>query len=564
MPSASTVPHIAPLIAVLALSLPGRGADAPCTIALRDVTKETGIAFVHTDGSSGKRYIVETVCCGVATFDYDNDGDHDIYFPNGAPLEGTVVKEQPAHALYRNDGGWKFTDVSKAAGVALTAYALGIAVADYDGDGRKDIFLDNFGPNILLRNNGNGTFTDVTARAGVGLGPHLGAGACFLDMEGDGDLDLYAARYVDFTYENHRIVRFNGHPAYVGPMDYRPTPDNLYRNNGDGTFTDVSAERGIASAKGTGMGMVCADIENDGDTDIIVGNDVAGNFLWVNDGKGFFEEQGLAAGLAYDFGGSPQATMGIDCGDFDNDGWLDFYATSYQQETATLYRNLRDGTFEDVTRVTGAGEGTLTPVTWGNAFADFDNDGDRDIVVAAGHLHDNVELFDNVAAYEVRNVLLMNTGDGRFVNVSDRCGDGLLVARSSRGIACDDLDNDGDIDVVVLNSRREPTILRNETPHSNHWLQIELRGVRTNRDGIGAHVTVVAGDLAQLDEVHSGRGYQSHHGTRLHFGLGRRDRVDRVEVRWIGGGKEVIDKVPIDCLVVITEGTGRAERPVRD
>ncbi|HAK93707.1 MAG TPA: hypothetical protein DCM87_01540 [Planctomycetes bacterium] len=559
MPIASTAPHAWCLLAALVAGLPGRGADAPCTIVFTDVTKETGITFVHTDGSSGMRYIAETVCCGVATFDYDNDGDHDIYFPNGAPLEGTVVRELPTHALYRNDGNWKFTDVSKAAGVALTAYVLGIAVADYDGDGHKDIFLDNFGPNILLRNNGNGTFTDVTARAGVGLGPHLGAGACFLDMDGDGRLDLYAARYVEFTYENHRIVRFNGHPAYVGPMDYRPTSDNLYRNNGDGTFADVSAERGIASAKGTGMGMVCADIDNDGDTDIIVGNDVAGNFLWVNDGKGFFEEQGLAAGLSYDFGGSPQATMGIDCGDFDNDGWLDFYATSYQQETATLYRNLRDGTFEDVTRVTGAGDGTLTPVTWGNAFADFDNDGDRDIFIATGHLHDNVELFDNVAAYEVRNVLLMNTGDGRFVNVSDRCGNGLLVARSSRGIACDDLDNDGDIDVVVLNSRREPTILRNDTPRSNHWLQIELRGVRTNRDGIGAHVTVVARDLTQLDEVHSGRGYQSHHGTRLHFGLGRRDRVDRVEVRWIGGGKEVIDKVPIDCLVVITEGTGRAE-----
>ncbi len=562
MPKARTALHTCLLIAALAPAL--RAADAPCTILLRDVTKDTGIAFVHTDGSSGKRYIAETVCCGMATFDYDNDGDIDIYFPNGAPLRGAPASPAPTHALYRNDGNWKFTDVSKAAGVALTAYTLGIAVGDYDNDGFEDIFLDNFGPNVLLRNNGDGTFTDVTAKAGVALGPHLGAGACFLDMDGDGDLDLFAARYVDFTYENHRIARFNGHPAYVGPMDYQPTASNLYRNNGDGTFTDVSVASGIASAKGTGMGMVCADIDKDGDTDILVGNDVAGNFLWVNDGTGKFEERGLASGLAYDFGGTPQATMGIECGDFDNDSWLDFYATSYQQETATLYRNLRDGTFEDVTRTTGAGEGTLTPVTWGCALVDLENDGDRDILVATGHLHDNVEFFDNVAAYEARNVLLMNTGKGQFVNVSDRCGDGLRVVRSSRGIACDDLDNDGDVDVVVLNSRRGPTVLRNDSPRGNHWLQIELRGVKTNRDGIGAQVTVVAGDLTLLDEVHSGRGYQSHHGTRLQFGLGARDRVDRVEVKWIGGGKEVIDKVPVDRLAVITEGTARAEARAAD
>ena len=530
--------------------------EPPCPIRLRDVTRESGITFVHSDGSSGKRYIVETVSCGLATFDYDNDGDIDIFFPNGAPLKGTVVKERPRNALYRNEGGWKFTDVTRQAGVDKEGYALGVTVGDYDNDGDQDIYLNNFGDNVLYRNNGDGTFTDVTAKAGVANGYHVGAGTCFLDMDADGDLDLYVARYVNFTYENHRVARFNGYPAYVGPMDYEPTTDTLYRNNGDGTFTDVSVESGVASRKGTGMGMVCCDADKDGDTDIFVGNDVSANFFWVNDGKGKFEEMGLVAGLAYDIGGTAQATMGVDCADFDNDGWLDLYVTSYQQETTTLYRNLGGGLFEDVTDATGAGQGTLPHVTWGTAMVDLDNDGDRDIFVACGHLHDNVELFDNTGSYLARNIVLMNLGTGKFVNVSDRCGDGLLVKLSSRGAAFDDLDNDGDIDGVIMNSRREPTILRNESRTGNHWLQVRLRGVKSNRDGVGAQVKVTAGDLTLVDEVHSGRGYQGHFGTRLHFGLGGRARADRIEVRWIGGGVDAIEDVAADQLLTITEGKG--------
>ncbi len=529
------------------------------SILLRDVTKQTGISFVHTDGSSGKRYIVETVSAGVALFDYDRDGDIDIYFLNGAPLRGTNAKVTPKNALYRNEGGWKFTDVTEKAGVGDSGYGLGVTVGDYDNDEDPDIYLNNYGPNFLYSNNGDGTFTDVTEKSGVSNGRKVGAGACFLDIDKDGDLDLYVANYVNFTYENHQIVRFNGYPAYVGPMNYYPTSDTLYRNNGDGTFTDISEESGIAAQKGTGMGMVCADYDNDGDTDIYVGNDVAGNFIFENDGTGKFEEVGLLTGLAYDVSGTAQGTMGVDCADYNNDCLLDFHVTSYQRDLATLYRNLGDGSFEDVTRITGAGDGTLPHVTWGNGIIDFDNDGDRDIFIACGHLHDNVELFDNVTTYHVQNILLENTGREKFVNISDKCGDGLAVKLSSRGAAFDDLDNDGDIDAVILNSRREPTILRNDSSGNNHWIQIRLKGVKTNRDGIGAHVKVTAGDLTLLDEVHSGRGYQSHYGSRLHFGLGSHNNIDRIEVRWIGGGIDILKNVAIDQLLTITEGSGQSQ-----
>jgi len=530
-------------------------------IRLSNVTRETGITFIHTDGSCGNRYIMETVCCGLALLDYDRDGDLDIYFLNGAPLPGAKAERPPRNALYRNDGGWRFTEVGREAGVADTGYGLGVAAADYDNDGDLDLYLNNYGPNVLYRNNGNGTFSDVTSQAGVANGHRVGAGTCFLDVDNDGDLDLFVSNYLLFSEERHTTITHSGFPAYVGPTHYPADPDTLYRNNGDGTFTDVSEESGIAAHTGWGMGTVCADYDNDGDTDIFIANDLCENFLFQNDGTGKFEEVGLVSGAGYDLSGQEQGSMGVDCGDYDNDGWLDFYQTSYQRQWAILFKNLGGGLLEDVTADTGAGADTLTNVTWGNGFVDFDNDGDRDIFVACGHLHDNADRFDDTTRYHARNVLVMNTGDGKFVNVSDQAGDGMHVKLSSRGAAFDDLDNDGDVDAVILNSRREPTILRNDSPAGHHWLQIRLRGVCSNRDGVGAHVKVIAGDLTQIDEVHSGRGYQSHYGMRLHFGLGPRDRVDRVEVRWIGGGLDVLKDVTVDRVLTIIEGTRPASTP---
>jgi enediyne biosynthesis protein E4 len=523
------------------------------SIDLVDVSSETGISFKHTDGSAGRYYIMETVSAGLALFDYDNDGDEDIYFLNGAPLQGSKVKTPPRNALYRNDGNWKFTDVTRTAGIGDTGYGLGVAAGDYDGDGDLDLYLNNYGPNRLYRNNGDGSFSDVTQAAQVGAGSRVGAGVCFLDMDKDGDLDIYVANYLVFSYDSAAHSTDQGIPVYAVPRRYPPDADILYRNDGAGVFTDVSHESGIGGRHGWGMGIVCADYDNDGDTDIFIGNDVAENFLFQNDGSGTFSEVGLITGAAYDFHGEEQASMGADCGDFNNDGWLDFYVTSYQAEFATLYQNSDAGFFEDVTLMTGAGAGTLPHVTWGNGLVDFDNDGDRDIFVACGHLQVNIERYDDSSAYQAKNVLLMNDGRGKFVNISDRAGNGLKVKLSSRGAAFDDLDNDGDIDAVILNSRSEPTILKNNSTNDHHWLQIRLHGTNGNTFGVGARVKVVARDLTQFDEVHSGRSYQSHYGTRLHFGLGKRVKIDYIEVRWLGGGIDVIRNPGIDRLISITQ-----------
>ena len=544
-------------IAALIFPAPLTASESSCPIQLRDVTRQTGITFVHTDGSSGRRYIVETVCSGLATFDYNGDGKIDILFLNGAPLPGSpTTTPPPRNALYRNDGDWKFTDVTLAAGLGDTNYHLGVCVGDYNNDGYPDIYLNNFGPNILYRNNGDGTFSDVTREAGVEVGNHVGAGACFLDMDGDGDLDLFVANYVGFTFENHQISHMNGFPAYVGPLHYPPTANLLFRNNGDGTFTDVSVASGVASLLGAGMGVICADFDNDGDTDIVVGNDLRPNFVLQNDGTGKFKEVGTLLGLAYDSFGNVQGSMGVECADWNNDGWLDFYITPYQRQLAALYQNRKGVYFEEVGRQTGAGTGTYPHVKWGTGVVDLDNDGNRDLFIACGHLIDNVEQFDDTTSYNARNIVLRNTGQGRFVNVSERCGDGLLPKLSSRGAAFDDLDNDGDLDVVILNSRREPTLLRNDSIRTNHWIEIQLRGTKSNRDGIGARVTVTAGDLTQIDEVHSGRSYQSDFGKRLHFGLGRRSSVEQIRVNWIGGGSEIVRNVGVDRLITIVEGRG--------
>jgi len=498
---------------------------------------------------------VENMTAGLALFDYNGDGRIDIYFVNGAPLPGADADATRRNALYRNDGGWRFTDVTDQAGVGDAGYGLGAAAADYDNDGDQDLYLSNFGPNVLYRNNGDGTFTDVTAEAGVANGDRFGAGVAFLDIDKDGDLDLYAANYIVFSCDMHVPHTIRGVPSYRAPQDYQPDPDTLYRNNGDGTFTDVSTESGVAAHAGTGMGMIAADYDNDGDTDVFVSNDVMGNFLFENDGNGKLQEVALVMGVAYNYSGVWLSSMGVDCGDYNNDGWLDFFMTDYQGEMPALYRNSGLGYFEDATLETRAGIKAFPHVNWGTGFVDFDNDGDRDLFIACGHLQDNIELRDDTTAYMVPNILLLNTGDGKFVDISETGGDGLEVTLSSRGAAFNDLDNDGDVDAVILNSRREPTILRNESSNDHHWLQVRLQGTKTNRDGVGAHVIVTAGDLTQIDEVHSGRGYQSHYGMRLHFGLGHRDSVDRVEVRWIGGGVDVLENVAVDRLLTVTEGT---------
>lgn len=542
-------------------------------IELNDVTAQTGIAFRHDDGHAGGYHIIEFLSAGLATFDYDGDGKIDIYFLNGRPLPGRAASDPPLrNALYRNLGNWRFADVTRQAGVdGGDGFGLGVAVGDYNNDGHPDLYLNNFGPNILYRNNGDGTFAGVTAKAGVGRGNRAGAGACFLDMDEDGRLDLYVANYVQRPTERQPVRTRMGFPIYPGPKNYKPEPHNLFRNNGDGTFTDVTAEAGIAPHVAPGMGMIAADYDNDGHTDILVGNDEEPNFLFHNDGHGKFHEVALVAGMAFDSEGTVHGSMGVECGDVDRDGLLDFFITSYHQELPVLYRNLGKGMFEDATVRTGVNTNTYNPVKWGDALVDLDNDGDLDIVIACGHLQPFAEKFSDSSAYLDRPVVLKNllseTGHLRFVDVSDKALESLKGRASGRGLAIDDLDNDGDLDVVILNSRSGPTILRNmlnEHGSKNHWIQLQLRGVKSNRDGVGARVRVTAGKLVQIDEVHAGRSYQSHFGSRLHFGLGPNQRVDRIEVSWIGGGVDVLENVRPDRLLTITEGTAKPRGPVPD
>jgi hypothetical protein len=533
----------------------------PRRIHFRDVTAQTGIVFRHTNGDSDRRDIVETIPGGLALLDYDGDGNVDIYFVNGAPLSETGGDAAPTNALYRNEGGFKFANVTGEAAVGDAGFGVGVAVGDYDNDGDPDIYVTNYGPNILYRNNGDGTFQDVTEAAGVDGGDKLGSGACFFDMDGDGDLDLYVANYVDLSDEKDVRATVHGLPVYAGPRRFEPAPDLLYRNNGDGTFTDVSGDSGIAARAGASLGVVCADHDNDGDTDVFVVNDGLGNFLFENDRTGKFEETGVVKGFAYDADGRTLGSRGVECGDYDNNGWLDLFSTSGGAELPVLYKNLGDGSFQDVTLVSRAGVRSLPAVTWGTGLVDFDNDGRRDLFISCGHYQENAQLVGSFSTYHVRNILLRNVGDGKFDDVSDRCGDGLAVKLSSRGAGFDDLDNDGDVDVVILNAGREPTILRNDSPGGNHWIQIRLQGVHTNREGVGARVKVVAGDSTQIDEVHGGRGYLSHYGSRLHFGLGKRGRVDRIEVHWAGGGVDVLESVGVDRLLTIKEGSAPAENP---
>lgn len=526
------------------------------TMRMEDVTALTGIEFKHTDGASGKYHVAEPMSAGLALFDYDRDGDIDIYFLNGAFAAGKAPDAQPRNALYRNDGAWRFTDVTAEAGVGDTHFGLGVTVGDYDNDGDPDLYLNNDGPNVLYRNNGDGSFTDVTRPAGLAGDTGMGAGTNFLDIEGDGDLDLYVGHYVTCLRELDKPATRGGYPAYLGPaVDiYANTRDSLYRNNGDGTFTDITRTAGLGELRGAAMGTTCGDFDQDGDTDILVANDMSGNFLWVNDGTGTFEDMGLIAGMAFDQHGEDQGSMAMELMDYDNDGWPDLHVTSYQDQLATLYRNLGDGGFAEVTTVTGAGLGTTPKTTWGNGLVDFDNDADRDLFISCGHIQPHVDAYDKRTSYWQTNMLFENLGQGRFRDVSQTSGGGMQVKLASRGAGFDDMDNDGDVDVVILNSRTGPTLLRNESPGLGHWLQIALQGDKANRDGVGAQVRVHAGDLVLLDEVHSGRGYQSYYGSRLYFGLGAHEQVDRIEVRWIGGETDVYRSVRVDQRILLEEG----------
>lgn len=525
-------------------------------INLVDVTAASGINFVHTSGAGGEAYIVEGMASGMATFDYDNDGFIDIYFLTGGQLRGTPADRSFENRLYRNNGNWTFTDVTREAGVGHTGHAMGVTVGDYNGDGYEDIYICNFGPNVLYRNNGDRTFTDVTAEAGVGLGEHVGAGACFFDSDGDDDLDLYVANYVDFRYENHEPIMIRGKKYQPGPVVFKSVPDVMFRNDGNGKFTDVSIEAGISNTPAPSMGAIATDFDDDGDIDIYVAVDTEANLMWANDGHGKFEEVALVSGLACDFNGRKNSSMGVDCADYDNDGLLDYVVTSYQSEIPAMYHNLGGSLFEDAGSAAKLPSQLFADVEWGCVFGDFDNDADQDLFIACGHF-DRIQDIDDRSSKKLRNYLLANDGKGHFSNVTAKAGSGLIPIESSRGACAEDFDNDGDLDLVVLNADALPTLIRNETPGSGAWIEIDLQQPGSgNPHAVGALVSVKTGSLTQKKEVYAGRGYQSHFGTRQHFGFGPEIKKCTVEIRWPGGPKEEFE-CPTGQIVKLQLGSGK-------
>ncbi len=528
------------------------------TIKMTDVTSSSGIDFVHTTGAGGEAYIIEGMASGMATFDYDNDGWIDIYFLCGGQLKGTPDDRPFSCRLYRNNGDWTFTDVTGQAGVGnAKQHAMGVTVGDYNGDGFEDIYVLNFGHNVLYRNNGDKTFTDVTTQAGVGLKEHVGAGASFFDMDGDDDLDLYVANYVNFTYENHKPIVIDGKKYQAGPAYYSFVPDVLLRNEGNGTFTDVSVEAGISQTPAPSMATIATDYDDDGDIDIYVAVDTEANLLWQNDGHGKFEDVAMVAGLACDFNGRKQSSMGIDCADYDGDGKLDYVVTSYQSESPTLYHNLGDALFEDAGSMARLPSQLFADVEWGVTFSDFDNDADQDLFIACGHF-DRIEQIDDRSSKKIRNYMLAGDGRGRFTNVTAEAGTGLEPIESSRGACAEDFDNDGDLDLVVLNADARPTLMRNDSPSKGNWLELDLQSPSSrNPKAVGAKVTIKAGKLRQIKEIYAGRGYQSHFGTRQHFGLPTEVKQVEVEVRWPGGTVETFPIEKFNQRITIAKGTGK-------
>ena len=514
-------------------------------VQFTDVTKESGLAFTHANSATSSKYLLETMGGGVALLDYDNDGRLDVFFTNGARIDEVMPqgrqpdKSDPKHwnRLYRQGADGSFTDVTEKAGLTgmpQNRYGMGVAVGDYDNDGFADLYVTNFGANTLYRNDGKGAFVDVTARAGV-AGSGWSASAGFIDYDNDGHLDLFVTRYLTWGFEMNRYCgeKKPGYRAYCHPDNFEPVANSLFRNNGDGTFTDMSSKAGIEKVPGKGLGVAFADYDDDGLTDVYVANDSAPCFLFRNTGTGAFTEEGLIAGVALNEDGKTFAGMGVDFSDYDNDGRPDLLVTDLSNERYRLFRHNGDGSFRDATNASGVGAASLAFSGWSTRFFDYDNDGWKDIFVAQGHVMDTIEKTSPNLRY-LQPPLLLRNESGRFARVV--AGEVFQKAWAGRGAAFGDLDNDGDVDVVLSNVGQPAVVLRNDGGNRNQWLGIRLSGRKSNRDGIGARVKVVAASgQTQHATVTTAVGYLSASDKRLIVGLGGDATAKLVEIRWPSG-----------------------------
>ena len=528
--------------------------SADTNIQFVDVTLEAGIHWKHVDGRSGQKYFMETLGSGAAFFDYDADGDPDLYFVNGTPLPGYVSQEIPTNCLYQNNGDGTFTDVTEKAGVGDTGYGHGCAVGDYNNDGKLDLYVTNYGTNQLYRNNGDGTFTEVAEAAGV-TEPRWSTSCAFADYNRDGNLDLYVVNYIVYDLDENPWcgLKENGIRAYCEPDNFTAQSDTLFRNNGDGTFTDVTKSAGIHNVTGKGLGVVWGDYNNDGTSDIYVANDSTENLFYQNNGDGTFEEVGFMVGVALSEDGAAENGMGTAFGDWNNDGWLDLTVTNYAQQTNTLYHNDADGFFTDATATTKTAQITYPYLGWATAFIDYDNDGYQDLFVANGHLHENLAELGQEGTYGQRNLLFRNNANNTFTEVSETLGSGMKLADVSRGATFADYDLDGDIDIVVTNSNTAPRLLRNNGGNRQNWLQIRLTATKGSPDAIGTRVKITTAKLTQTREVRSGDGYLSQQDLTLHFGIGDYEQVDSIEVRWQSGTKQILGSVSANQMLFLEE-----------
>jgi len=572
------------LVAICACG-PSGAPPSPAATGFIDRAREAGFVHPnHTGIFERREFLVETKGGGTICFDYDSDGDVDVYIVDGNRFEldadGRVVTKRAApgagNRLMRNDGDWRFTDVTESSGTGDDDFGIGGTVGDYDNDGKSDLFICNWGRNTLYRNNGDGTFSNVTEAAGVaGAENDFTTCATFLDMDLDGDLDLYVSNYGD---NEKLMLATKGRPPgftvpgafkYSGPGVYEPQLDRLYRNDGDGAFTDVSATALVDQLASYAFQPITLDVDNDGDTDIFVANDSVPNFLWINDGTGRFTEMAEDAGCAVSEMATPSAGMGVDAEDYDQDGWLDIMLTNFSSDMNFLHRNLGGQgllMFQHETARTGAAIGAWEKVSWGVALRDFNQDGVLDIFVATGHVYPSEDpaLKNRAESYEQSPLLYFGNGapDWDFRQATKEGGPGLAIRRLGRGAVFEDFDGDGDQDVLITCLNKIPLVLENRLPEMGNWVKVRLQGTKCNRDALGARVTVEAasGKINQMREMRFSSSFASSHNVYLHWGLGAAKKVDRLTIRWPGGEKEVFTDLPANSAYRIVEGSGVPEK----
>ncbi len=538
-------------------------------ISFLNIARESGLnAKTIFGGEHKNKYLLETTGCGVAFYDYDNDGWLDIFLVNGTRLEGFPAGQEPTNHLLKNNRDGTLTDVTAKAGLLHSGWGQGVCVGDYDNDGFDDLFVTYFGKNILYHNNGNGTFSDVSEKAGVaGSGKRWNTGCAFVDYDRDGHLDLFVANYIDLDLKTAPVPEsgpclYKGIMVACGPPGLNGGKNILYHNNGDGTFTDVSEKAGILKTNGTfGLGVLTADLDNDGWPDIYVANDSTASALYQNKKNGTFTDVAIEAGCALSADGKPQAGMGISAADYDLDGNLDLVKTNFAGDTPSLYHNLGGANFEDTTYQGGLGRHTQY-LGWGCGFFDMDNDGWPDILICNGHVYPEVEKLKTEAGYPQRKLLYKNLRNGRFDDVSYDAGPGISEPVAARGCAFGDFDNDGDLDVVVNTVNDFPQLLRCDSRTGNNWIKIKTIGTKSNRSGIGARIKCVthrAGEKSlhpQIDEVRSGGGYFSQNDLRVHFGIGKAESVELLEIRWPSGLVETLKDIKPNQVIFVKEGEG--------